>query len=285
MKILNILWLCWVLLACQSKKSTSAKVADPVSAEKPTRLPVDADAGTLDLIRLKNEGTFAQTQSVTVVNDPVYHARKVYRAVPLLAVLKKIPGYAEANPAHTQVVFECGDGYNPSMPLTKVLGRRAFLAVRDTDAPAGQDWIKVGKAGQTKDVAPFYVVYTDVPATDESYKWPYNLVRIRLVSAEKELAVLLPPGAPANGYDLFRVHCLSCHALNGVGGQMGPELNFPKNITEYWHEADLKAFVRNPASYRNGVKMPAIPASRVSDQELNEIVDYLKFMAGHKRRS
>ena len=285
MKLLDVLfWSCW-LLACQSKPTTSSNALDLVSTKKSVTGQVASDTNVLDLIQLKKAGAFGTTQRITVPQDPVYHARKVYRAVPLNKVLEQVPGYAQANPATTQVVFECGDGYNPSMPLKQVLGRRAFLAVRDSDAPAGQDWIGVETTGKTKSVAPFYIVYTDVSATDARYKWPYNLVRIRLVSASKELAALLPPDAPARGYELFRVHCLTCHALNGIGGQMGPELNFPKNITEYWWEADIVAFVRNPASYRNGVKMPAITPTQVSNGELNEVLKYLKFMAGHKSRS
>ncbi len=264
-----------LLLACQpEKKATreSAAVITPLS-----------DSLVLDLAALKTAGLLTQAQPVTVTEDPVYHHRKTYEAVPLARVLNHLPGFARANRATTQVVFECGDGYNPSMPLAKVLSRRAYLAVRDVEAPAGEDWISVEKAGQTKTVAPFYVVYTDVPPSDETFKWPYNLVRIRLKPAADELVRLHPVGTPERGYELFRTHCNTCHAINGAGGNLGPELNFPKNITEYWgRETDLRAFVRNPASYRHGAKMPPVPVQQVSDAELGEIFGYLRFMAGHK---
>lgn len=33
-----------------------------------------------------------------------------------------------------------------------------------------------------------------------------------------------------SGFTLFRDHCMKCHAVNGIGGSMGPEFNFPKSI-------------------------------------------------------
>lgn len=276
----------WALAACQpAQPSTEKRTADSAAArnEPPSVFP---DTTALDLEALKRANGFAKPETVTVPEDPVFHRTKTYDAVPLAGVFRKIEGYGRANPATTQVVFECADGYNPSMPLEKVLSRKAYLALRDADAPAGQDWTTVvGKAGQVKTVAPFYVVYTDVPPTDETFKWPYNLVRIRLKPAADELARLRPAGAPERGYALFRTHCLTCHALNGVGGVMGPELNFPKNITEYWRESDLRAFVRNPVGYRSGSKMPPVAEKQLSENDLTEIMAYLRFMAGHKVKS
>lgn len=280
---LHPLLLAGLLVACQSAPTHSeGERLDSAKTESAPSLP---DTTALDLVALKKARGFAKPEAVTVPEDPVFHRKKTYEAVPLVGVLRKIGGYARANAATTQVVFECADGYNPSMPLQKVLSRKAYLALRDADAPAGQDWTTVvGKTGEVKTVAPFYVVYTDVPPADETFKWPYNLVRIRLQPAADELARLHPTGTPERGYALFRTHCLTCHALNGLGGAMGPEMNFPKNITEYWREADLRAFVRNPASYRQGSKMPAIGEQQVSDTDLGELLGYLRFMAGHKAK-
>ncbi|MBC7890647.1 MAG: c-type cytochrome [Sphingobacteriaceae bacterium] len=266
-----------LLLSCQPKTPPETGAVDSVSAAS-----VPTDTAVVALLSLKKAGVFREAKSISIAEDPVYHRQKTYAAVPLEMVLRKIPGYDRTNPANTQVIFECEDGYNPSMPLAKVLSRKAYLAIRDVDAPAGQDWITIKKAGQTKTAAPFYVVYTDVPPDDATFKWPYNLARIRLQPAADELALLHPTGTPERGYALFRTHCLTCHALNGAGGVMGPELNFPKNITEYWREADLRAFVRNPASYRQGTKMPPVAQAQVSDAGLEEILGYLTFMAGHK---
>jgi cytochrome c2 len=78
------------------------------------------------------------------------------------------------------------------------------------------------------------------------------------------------------GYDLFKNRCQTCHAINKIGGKMGPELNYPKSVTTYWKTEDLKAFIQNPASYRNEVKMPNLG---IKPQEATEIVKYLTYMS------
>jgi mono/diheme cytochrome c family protein len=218
-----------------------------------------------------------------VANDPVFHSAKSYKAIPLLDILEKYTKIKNLDITQTQIVFECEDGYNPSMDLSKVLSRKAFLAVADVDAPKGTDWTTIKKGTQEKIIAPFYVVYTNVTPEERDFKWPYNLVKISLVESAKEFAAVYPKDddTMVKGYGLFQHNCMTCHALNKVGGKMGPELNYPKNITEYWRStADIKAFIKNPASFRNDCKMPAI--NHLIDKELDEIVRYLGYMAKHK---
>ncbi len=256
------------------------------TAQSPGSVPVAEissvpDSLTLDLVALKTKGLLGKTQTVRVADDPVFFKSKIYNAVPLAGLLRQFTAIAKLDPEKTQIVFECEDGYNPSMPLAKVLAKKAYLALSDTEAPAGTDWTEAAKDGHAMKVAPFYVVYTDVPAKDHAYKWPYNLVRIRLAPVSEELAVLFPQDElMVKGYDLFRVNCLTCHAINGTGGHMGPELNYPKNITEYWQAAHLKAFVKNPSSYRHNCKMPAV--KHLADRELDEIIAYVAYMKDFK---
>ncbi|MGO4818602.1 c-type cytochrome [Flavobacterium sp. W22_SRS_FP1] len=82
------------------------------------------------------------------------------------------------------------------------------------------------------------------------------------------------------GFALFDKNCISCHAINKIGGSMGPELNYPKSVTEYWDQEQLKKFIKNPASFRNGVKMPTIP--NLTEKKIESIVYYLNYMANHK---
>lgn len=270
-----------VLLACSSPSShqTNGASTPTDSGAVSGMVPAGTDSLSVELTTLR----LPASQSITVPDDPVYHARKRYEAVPLETVLRQISGYAKASPTQTQVVFECADGYKPSMPLAKLRSRKAYLALRDADAPPGQNWQPLVKDGQAKEIAPFYVVYTDVPAEDETFKWPYNLVKISLVPLDDELKALFPGDDEtlAKGYGLFKTNCLTCHALNRVGGQMGPELNVPKNVTEYWQPDHLKAFIKNPASYRAGVKMPQL--AHLTDDDLDEIIRYLGYMAQHKK--
>ncbi len=84
------------------------------------------------------------------------------------------------------------------------------------------------------------------------------------------------------GFALFKQHCLKCHSINLQGGALGPELNAPKNVTEYWQRHDLKAFIKNPESYRYQSKMPAF--SFFSDAEIDAVLAYLQQMKQQKIR-
>ena len=86
--------------------------------------------------------------------------------------------------------------------------------------------------------------------------------------------------AAVKGFDTFSNHCLPCHSINGDGGNLGPEFNYPKSMTEYWQESDFAAFAKNPKSYR--ISSAMYPKDYLTDAEFKSIWAYLKDMAGRK---
>lgn len=238
------------------------------------------DSLTVDLLNLKERRLLKNTQIITVELDPVYHKKKRFNALPLKAILEKYSLIKSLNVAEMKVVFECEDGYKPEMSLEKLISARAFLAVSDADAPKGSDWEQIFKDGHEMKAAPFYLIYEGLSPKDLSYKWPYNLVKIHFTPLHENDAALEPKDESAlAGYELFKNRCQTCHAINKIGGNMGTELNYPKSVTEYWKTDDLKAFIQNPASYRNDVKMPNLG---IKPEEATEIVKYLSYMSKHK---
>lgn len=101
----------------------------------------------------------------------------------------------------------------------------------------------------------------------------------RFVEAAKAYT---PPVADAKGQQVFQQNCMACH---GVQGQMppaviGPELGFVGNrvslaagIVDNTPE-NLKAWIKDPASMKPGVKMPSFP--QLSEEELDALVRYLE---------
>ncbi|WP_185965971.1 c-type cytochrome [Flavobacterium sp. ZT3R18] len=234
----------------------------------------------IDLLDLKTKKKLRKDTIVTIVNDPVYHKTKKYKAVNALTLIANEIDLRKIDANSTKIVFECRDGYKPEMPLALFLASKPYLAFKDVGAK-GADWEPISKNGNKMDAAPFYLVYTDASTKDDRYKWPYNLMKIHIEPIDKSKTALYPkdPSRVA-GYTLFQNQCITCHAINGIGGEMGPELNYPKSVTEYWVETELVNYIVNPASFRNKVKMPTLG---ITKQQSQEIVGYLKYMAENKK--
>jgi cytochrome c2 len=238
------------------------------------------DTLEIDFVSLKAKGLLSKTQIVEVKNDPVYHKTKKFNAIPLNNLLYKYSTLENINLAETKVVFECEDGYKPEMSLAKLLASVSYLAISDAEAPKGREWEQIIKDGHEMKAEPFYIIYEGVSQKDGSYKWPYNLVKIHFAPLHENDGILIPKDKLAMaGYEQYKNRCQTCHAINKIGGNMGPELNYPKSITEYWKKDDLIAFIQNPAAYRYGVKMPNL---NVNKDEAEAIVLYLEYMSQHK---
>jgi cytochrome c2 len=274
MRISLIISFLSILIACNSNKSAENGKEEVI--EKTEKLGNHLSVNLLEI-----QKQFGESQIVEIQNDPVYHKSKRFNVLPLNAILEKHSNIKSLKIADYRMVFECEDGYKPEMSLEKLVNANAFLAISDVDAPKGRDWEQIIKDGHEMKAAPFYVVYTNVNPKDGSYKWPYNLVKMHLEPLNADLAMIEPRNsAGKKGFELFQKSCQTCHAINGVGGEMGPDLNYPKNITEYWHETDLKAFIKNPSAYRHNVKMPTL---ELTDADISEIILYLKVMKEQKR--
>lgn len=236
----------------------------------------------LDLLDLQSKNKLGKDTVVTVINDPVYHKTKKYHAVNALLLLKNEIDLSKVDIKNTLIIFECIDGYKPEMSLELFLKTKSFLAFKDVDAPKGFNWEKIVKNGNEMNADPFYLVYTSAPADNEEYKWPYNVIKFHFESKNKNIKALQPKNdeKAMKGFTLFQKQCITCHTINGIGGEMGPELNYPKSVTEYWKETELVDYIVDPASFRNKVKMPTLG---ITKQESQEIVDYLKYMSNNKK--
>ena len=66
-----------------------------------------------------------------------------------------------------------------------------------------------------------------------------------------------------------------CHAINGEGGKIGPDLNIPRSIVEYRPAEQIAAYVRDPAAFRY-TSMPA--HTHLSDSDLAHLIAYFEAM-------
>jgi cytochrome c2 len=259
-------------LSCNQKNKQKVETTSNVSIEI-----------KLDLLDLQSKNKLGKDTIVTVVNDPVYHKQKKYKAVNASLLIKNQIDLTKIDPKNTKIVFECIDGYKPEMPLELFLNANPYLAFQDVEAPKGTKWEPIVKNGNEMNAEPFYIIYTSISEKDNRYKWPYNLIKIYLEPLNKSTLELYPlkNRKLETGYTLFKNQCLTCHSINGIGGTMGPELNYPKSVTEYWKENELVDYIVNPASFRNKVKMPTLG---ITKQQSQEIVEYLKYMSENKKK-
>lgn len=264
--LIQFAFLCFILIVgCQNKNKISGTTPLKTAQEQVSDGTISIDLVALTPLQL------GKAQAIEV-NDQVFKTPKKYMVYDfkklLLPYLKM--GAEEVN--NYEITFVCNDSYRPVMPLEQLLRGMPYLAFHDVDAQQG-DWMAINKIK----FAPFYLVWKDVSFTDHSWAMPYGLVQIEI---KKNDYKLIPKDTTfMAGFVLFKDKCNRCHQINAIGGDMGPELNYPKNVTEYWKEADLKAFIKQPKNYRQNAKMPEI---NVSELEINQIVGYLKYMAGHK---
>lgn len=235
---------------------------------------------TFTLEELKNR---AGVVKITV-KDPVYKKNKTYQALELNKVLSMAGWNAEMG---DEIAFICMDGYTPTLSAAKLKERKGYLAIRDTEAAGGWEKVQQGKAMVSP--APYYLVWesTEKPGHDgEEYPWPYQLAKIEVIHFESKFSRLFPTGVARNsdvfaGFQTFKNQCLRCHSMNLQGGDLGPELNVPKNITEYWSEKVLQQFIQNPLNFRLRSKMPPFP--EIQGDKWEQLLSYFKWMREHKK--
>ncbi|MCH5597320.1 c-type cytochrome [Niabella ginsengisoli] len=178
----------------------------------------------------------------------------------------------------TDVIFVCKDGYAPvrhASEMTKLSG--GYIVYKDMEAKDGRNW----PDSLYNSYSPFYLVWNVDLSKTKELPWPYGLVQIRLVERDSSLLnALSGKSTILKGYHLFRRHCLSCHSMNKIGGKVGPEMNVPKNITEYWTDDHIAHYIKAPKSFRYNAHMPAM--KDISDEEIDQIVKYLHFMKKYK---
>jgi len=245
-------------------------------------LSVDTGHGTRTLT---TEQLLARpdARDISVPGDVSYHRTMRYRAVPMKALLK---GVAAAS--HLQ--FTAKDGFTAEIPASLILdahGAEAWLAVE----PTGTSWPVLGDGKPS--AGPFYLVWLHPEAGHVGpEQWPYQVATIKVLGdpasrfPAMQPAADLPKDAPTRrGFAVFQRNCITCHTLNGQGdAKLGPDLNIPHSPTEYLRDDMLRTLVRNPQDLRHWpqAKMPGFSADTLSDTDLDDLVAYLKHMAGRK---
>ncbi len=223
------------------------------------------------------------------VDDPYYERPMRYHAWPLRCVLTAGFGVDPASLPGPGVLLRALDGYTRPASLAQLLEDGGYLAFADATldgAGAGAAASRFSPIDRRQvDPGPFYLVWTGAARSDpNSQPWPYQLASIEVASFEAVFPHTVPDGLAADaagwrGYRVFQASCAACHAINGEGGRVGPELNVPRSIVEYRPVEQIKAYVRDPARFRY-TSMPAHPD--LSSDDLDALIAYFRAMSTRK---
>jgi len=236
---------------------------------------------TSELIQIK-EGSISVT-----VDNPTDLKGHTYEGISLPVLLEQV--FGNTWETFDLVKFITLDGYQPVIPTNKII---AGSCVISTGEKGYSGFSKLQrKNGESVDPGPLYLVWENIKdkgAKEDSWlSWPWQITGIELTSFFREYPRSAPPtlsGESANeGFLAFRQHCIKCHTINGDGGHVGPELNYPVSVTEYWKEEWLIRFIEDPQSIRANSKM--IPFYRdVKNRQgvISSIIAYLKAMKNKK---
>jgi mono/diheme cytochrome c family protein len=274
---------------------------DPARSTESSELATTpaAETGTHSLVFLSESQTVVSltveelTQRIrprrVEVFEPYERARVAFTALPLERVFDE--AYGPSWRTRDAILFSCRDGYEPTIPVRRVLDHRAYLAV-DRSGAIGFTVLKDEEGTKKRiELGPFYVIWENLDnariRTEGDYGWPYQVVRIDLVSFRSHFREMAPPQNASTdvlaGFDAFVAHCSKCHTINGRGGAIGPELNYPVNPTEYLKDEWLRKWIDDPKSMRLAPRMPPL-SSELPERAriIDEIVAYLDAMASHK---
>ena len=239
------------------------------------------DSLEIDLTRLAGDGKAPDELTVTIEFDHEFKTAKTYRAFSLKQLLA--PAMQQLGIDSTSdeavVTFYCTDGYKPTAKLHDLLAGEGFVAIRDeavTDP--GQQWPEEVR----KKFNPFYLVWKNVPYEDDSKPWPYGLFMVKINKANTVYDPIYPrdDAAAIAGFRHFEHYCIKCHSINRTGGNVGPDFNDPKNITDYWDIENMWAYAKNPQSFRFNARMA--PVTGLTRAEFDQIIVYLQYMRRQK---
>lgn len=229
-----------------------------------------------------------EIETITVKHDPAYGGREMrYQAIGAAAL------FAETNLRDDEVVqFRCLDGFVASISKERIMrtGPGQSLAYIAIENPQSK-WPDLPMKPGSGSAGPFYLVWLKPELSGIlQEEWPYQIAAFEVKGRLKDLYPRVFPKhqedtGVARGLKLFQQTCFACHSMNQEGpAQVGPDLNLPLNPTEYLKESVLPRYIRDPKAIRSweGSKMPGFEPESFSDEDITNIVAYLKEMAFEK---
>jgi len=231
--------------------------------------------------------SYKSWQNQVKVWEPHAQKVRVYHALNLIEFLNKFfgPTWKKAH----GLSFTCRDGYIAHIPLKEIRRYQPMLAYSMVN---GEDFRVDNLKQNEKDVnlGPLYLVWNNLRYSklkaQGAKNWPYQIVAINLERKDPLLALRPDKHASSQikqGHKIFAKNCLTCHAINKLGGQKGPDLS---EIISLKSEAEIKAYILDPRKLNPDSIMPAMfekKSKKMAQRQIQFLYEYLKFQIQSKK--
>lgn len=252
------------LLAALLMSGVSAEARPGPAADAAPAVP--ADPGALPEAGQLRERLGLKPGAVTVQEPHLSSAKKAvqrrYLGFAAPDVFARLLGPDWSRPGR-EIEFRALDGFVSRIPVERFAQYRAYLVyAREDGGPFQVD--NHAQHEQQVPLGPYYLVWDNLHSAalraEGGALWPYQVARIALRPSSR--TALLPPGL-GQGWEaeaaLVQKFCLSCHQINGYGGD-----KMPINLALRARDIDAgrwQQWLLHPEALRPGTAMPGLPDS------------------------
>ena len=218
-------------------------------------------------------------KKITITKDPVYKTLKNYLAYPLTDIIIELSKKKSLPLESSLIIFTAADGYKVTMSYQDALLENGYVAFKDLSAKNGS-WVEFKFGDETITPAPYYLIWPNTKLDKWRYPSPFQLTSISIQSVNSYFSTAAPISNDTKaikGFILFSRYCIRCHSVNHTGGNLGPELNLPNNITDLFSAKKLTDFILDASTFKPNTKMP-IFKNIISSRDTLAIQHYLKSM-------
>jgi hypothetical protein len=172
------------------------------------------------------EQSGARPVTLTVIephlSEPGHPVAIAYMAFPASAVLSAALGPDWTTKAKT-IEFRALDGYVSRIDAARLTSKTAYMAFARVDhSPFSIDNLTQNE--KNIPLGPYYLVWDNREdpelLSEGARNWPYQVIDVSIFNASE--AALRPPGfnpALEVGLSNVKANCLTCHKVNGFGGE------------------------------------------------------------------